>query len=152
MHDAGQAKPTPPAGDASQDKAQVPTDEPEVNQPTHQQQRAGTSQPSSAAQPQPSAPAAQSALARDPQRAQNAVHPGNGNTQVTLMLQWAGCSELVLRVGYQAVADWKSGELACGCWTSACESFHGAHGVHGPLGFMPRFVNCRHVLLCTGSA
>ncbi|KAK9835281.1 hypothetical protein WJX84_000422, partial [Apatococcus fuscideae] len=76
-----QPKPAQPAEGASQDRAQVPSDEPEVSQPTHQQPSASTAQPSAAAQRQPSAPAAQSALVRDPQRAQNNVHPGNGNTQ-----------------------------------------------------------------------
>ncbi len=69
-------------GDTSQDRPQAPTDQPEATAPTHEQpQVAGDKQPAASAQGQPPAPA-QSVLARDPQRAQNAVHPGNGNIQV----------------------------------------------------------------------
>ena len=80
---AGQSKPAEANGNASQDKAQVPSEDQEATAPTHQQPPA-TRQPAPAqGQAQASAPAAQSALARDPARAQNAVHPGNGNTQVS---------------------------------------------------------------------
>ncbi|KAK9858808.1 hypothetical protein WJX84_002378 [Apatococcus fuscideae] len=76
-----QSKPAEANGNASQDKAQVPSEDQEATAPTHQQPPA-TRQPAPAqGQAQASAPAAQSALARDPARAQNAVHPGNGNTQ-----------------------------------------------------------------------